>query len=306
MSLVEQALKKLQASRGGVAPSAEPARVPAPAPAPARATSNTGDTARHAALAAPVPARSDRVVAIDRDALRSAGLMPSAEAERVVTQQFRQIKRPLVANAVGRGATALPNGHIIMLASALPGDGKTFTSLNLALSMALEKDVRVLLVDADVAKMHISRALGVAGEPGLLDVLRDQSVDIESVILNTDVPNLSILPAGKPTETATELLASSRMADIIARFGAADRQRIVLFDTPPLLLTTESRVLASSAGQVVLVIGAGSTPQKAVFDALDLLGEGKPVSLVLNQCDEGSDQGYYDYYGQQAENAGAS
>jgi protein-tyrosine kinase len=301
MSLVEQALKKLQASRGGVAPSTEPARAPA-RPAPG---ANPGETARNAAIVAPVPPRSSRVVPVDRDALRRAALMPSAESERVVTQQFRQIKRPLVANALGRGAKQLPNGHIIMLASALPGDGKTFTSLNLALSIALEKDVRVLLVDADVAKVHLSRTLGVQNDTGLLDVLRDESLDVESVILDTDVPNLSVLPAGKPSETATELLASTRMADIVARLGAADRQRIVLFDTPPLLLTTESRALAASAGQIVLVIGAGATPQKAVFDALDLLGEGRPVSLVLNQCDEGSQQGYYDYYGQQqAESAG--
>jgi receptor protein-tyrosine kinase len=306
MSLVEQALKKLQASRGGVAPQPEArtaARSPTNAANPNIPVPGVGESARHAAISAPVPVRNGRVVAIDRPTLRASALLPSDEAERRVMQQFRQIKRPLVANALGRGTVQIPNGHIIMLASALPGDGKTFTSLNLALSIALEKDVRVLLVDADVAKMHISRSLGVQDEQGLLDVLRDQNLDVESVILNTDVPNLTILPAGKPSETATELLASRRMADIVARLGAADHQRIVLFDTPPLLLTTESRALATSAGQIVLVIGAGSTPQKAVFDALDLLDEGKSISLVLNQCNEGSAQGYYNYYGQQAENA---
>jgi receptor protein-tyrosine kinase len=305
MSLVEQALKKLQASRGGVAPQAEARAAARPATNPNIPIPGVGDTARHAAISAPVPVRDGRVVSIDHAALRAAALLPSLESERRVMQQFRQIKRTLVANALGRGTAPLPNGHIIMLASALPGDGKTFTSLNLALSIALEKDVRVLLVDADVAKMHISRSLGLMEGRGLLDVLRDKDLDVESVILDTDVPNLSILPAGKPSETATELLSSTRMSDIVARLGAADHQRIVLFDTPPLLLTTESRALATSAGQIVLVISAGSTPQKAVFDALDLLGEGKSISLVLNQSNEGAAQGYYNYYGQQAESAGA-
>jgi protein-tyrosine kinase len=301
MSLVEQALKKLQASRGGVAPVVEP-RISARGASPAQGP----ESARAAAIAAPVPARSTRVVQIDRTAMRSSGLLPSAGEERRIMQEFRQIKRPLLANAFGRGGTALPNGHIIMLASALPGDGKTFTAINLAHSIALEKDVSILLVDADVAKPHVSRTFGVQNEPGLLDVLRDEKMDVESVILDTDVPNLSILSAGSPCETATELLASARMADVVARLGAANRQRIVVFDSPPLLLTTEARALASVAGQIVLVIGASSTPQKAVFDALDMLGEGKSISLVLNQCDEGSQQGYFNYYGQQAEGSGTS
>jgi protein-tyrosine kinase len=284
MSLVEQALKKLQAARGGIAPAPAPVRPGAGGRPPAP-------------VGAPV-VRSTRVVTLNREQMRAAGVLPPPQEERRITQQFRQIKRPLVASALGRGAPQLPNGHLIMMASALPGDGKTFTSVNLALSLALETDVNIVLVDADVAKPHITRIFGVDGEPGLLDVLRDETLDAESVILATDVPNLSILPAGRPSETATELLASARMQTVAARLGSADRTRIVLFDSPPLLLTTESRALASVVGQIVLVIGAGSTPQKAVFDALDILGEGKNIGLVLNQCDENTHTGYYDYYGQ--------
>lgn len=291
MSLVEQALKKLQAARGGVAPQSEPRIETRAAPL----------TPVEAARSAPLPARPARIVVVDRPALRAAGVLPADVEERRITQEFRQVKRPLVANALGRGATQMQNGHLIMLASALPGDGKTFTSVNLALSIALEKDVRIVLVDADVAKPHISRIFNVQNEPGLLDVLRDETLDVESVILNTDVPNLCILPAGRPSETATELLASERMVEVVARLGAADRQRIVLFDSPPLLLTTESRALASVVGQIVLVVSAGVTPQKAVFDAIDLLGEGKSIGLVLNQCDDGGAPGYYNYYGQQNE-----
>jgi protein-tyrosine kinase len=284
MSLVEQALKKLQASRGGATPTA--------VPAPGRAAAS-----RAAPTAQPV-VRSTRVVHVNRDQMRAAGVFPQPAEERRIVQQFRQIKRPLVAGALGRGGPQLPNGHLIMMASALPGDGKTFTSVNLALSLALETDVSVVLVDADVAKPHITRIFGVGDEPGLLDVLRDESLDAESVVLSTDVPNLSIVPAGRPSETATELLASARMQAVAARLGSADATRIVVFDSPPLLLTTESRALSGAVGQIVLVVGAGSTPQKAVFDALDILGEGKQIGLVLNQCDENAHDGYYEYYGQ--------
>jgi protein-tyrosine kinase len=282
MSLVEQALKKLQAARGQA-----PARpVPSPAARP---------------VARP-PADPARIVKVNREALRAAGVLPPPQEERRIAQEYRQIKRPLVDNALGRGVKALQNGRLIMLASALPGDGKTFTSVNLALSLALEKDIQTLLIDADVAKPHISSLFGVQAEPGLLDVLRDEALDVESLILPTDVPGLSILPAGRPCETATELLASARMQAVVAQLSAAAANRIALFDSPPLLLTTESRALTGVVGQVVLIVGAGSTPQKAVLDAIDLVGEGRPVSLILNQCDENERSEYYQhYYGTTAE-----
>lgn len=287
MSLVEQALKKMQLARRDASPSPAGVVVPAAKSQPA----------------APLPPvqRSSRVVSIDRAELQAAGILPPEKDERLLAQDFRQIKRPLIAAALGAGRPALPNGHLIMLASALPGDGKTFTSVNLALSMALEKDVSVLLVDADVAKPHISRILGVSQEPGLLDVLRDETVDVESMVMSTNVPGLCVLPAGRHSENATELLASVRMATVASQISARDPRRIVLFDSPPLLLTTESRALSAAVGQIVLVVGAGVTPQKAVFEALEFLGEGKNISLVMNQSDERSRTGYYDYYGKNGE-----
>jgi exopolysaccharide/PEP-CTERM locus tyrosine autokinase len=284
MSLVERALKKMQAARPEPAQptgTTTPVRIPiAPKSEPA-----------------PTPAPT-RILHIDRDALRAAGVLLPAEEEHLSSQEYRQIKRPLIANALGRGVPQLANGHLIMLASALPGDGKTFTSINLALSLALEKDMRTLLVDADVAKPHISRILGVRDEPGLLDVLRDERTDDESLNIPTDKPGLSVLPAGRPSDTATELLASARMEALVAQIGARDSNRIVLFDSPPLLLTTESRALAGVVGQIVLVVRAGVTPQQAVFDSLELLGDGKSIGLVLNQSDEGRRSSYYGYYGQ--------
>ena len=280
MSLVERALKKLQESKAALPErdiNARNAAVHVPQ--------------QHSAKAV-VPGRT---VKIDRRALRAAGLLPPEEQERLLADQYRQIKRPLIANALGKGVDKVPNGHLIMMSSALPGEGKTFTSINLALSLAREKDVTVLLIDADVAKPHISRLFGVEHDPGLLDVLTDTALDVESLIVQTDVPGLSILSAGRQTETATELLASSRMEQVVARIGAHDRKRIVLVDSPPLLLTSESRVLADVVGQVVLVVRAGMTAQQSVLDAIDFLGEGKAIGLVLNQSENAPGGAYYGY-----------
>ncbi|MGH8188147.1 MAG: XrtA-associated tyrosine autokinase, partial [Steroidobacteraceae bacterium] len=248
-------------------------------------------------LGAPVY-RSDTLIRVDRRALRAEGLMPPEHQERVLADQYRQIKRPLIANAVGAGVPKLAHGQLIMMASAMPGEGKTFTSINLALSMALEKDVSVLLVDADVAKPHISRTFGVEHEPGLLDVLREESAQVDSFVIPTDVPGLSILPAGRRSDTATELLASRRMQQVAHNLAERDPSRLALIDSPPLLLTSESRALAQSVGQIVVVVRAGFTPQQAVLDGISYLGEGKFIGLVLNQSTVSAPGGYYYGYGE--------
>lgn len=307
MSLVERALKKIQESRAHAPASAAP--VPAGAPSntiPLQARPAAGQATPVSAAAAPrvsaiptlEPPRPTRTIRIDRDALRQAELLPPASQERQLAGEYRQIKRPLIANALGRGVPKVPNGHRIMIASAMPGEGKTFTSINLALSFAMEKDLSVVLVDADVAKAHLSRTFGVENELGLMDLLRDEHLDVESVILPTDVPGLSILPAGKASDTATEALASARMELIANHINARTPTRIVLFDSAPLLITSEAMALASVVGQIAMVVRAGVTPQSAVLDAIELLGEGKSIGLVLNQTDEYVRSGYYyQYYG---------
>jgi protein-tyrosine kinase len=290
MSLVERALKKLQESRGNTPPAASLPVQQRGAAAP------TAAAPAAATRAEPLP-RSSRVVTIDRASLRALELLPAETEERRLKQEYRQIKRPLIANALGRGVPELANGHVILVSSALPGDGKTFTTINLAFSMALEKDVSVLLVDADVAKRHVSRVMGIADEPGLLDVLRDDSVDVESKIIDTDTPGLSLLPAGRTSATATEYLASARMESVVKQLVANDPNRIVLVDSPPLLLTSESRALAGVCGQIVLVVRAGATPQQAVLEALQMLGEGRSIGLVLNGGSDENRSAYYGYYG---------
>jgi protein-tyrosine kinase len=233
-------------------------------------------------------------IAINRDAVRDAGYLPEADQDRQFADEYRQIKRPIIAAAYAASA-ALHSPRLVMMASALPGDGKTFTSINLALSLARERDSSVVLVDADAAKPHISRIFGVERSPGLLDALADDSLDIESLVLPTDVRGLSILPAGKAREGATELLGSARMTELVNRIIARNPRRIALFDTSPLLVSSESRAVAAVVGQVVMVVRAGKTPRKAVVEAIAALGAEKMAGLVLNQGRRGLTEGLYGY-----------
>jgi protein-tyrosine kinase len=182
-----------------------------------------------------------------------------------------------------------------MVTSALPGDGKTFTSINLALNMALERDISVLLIDCDVAKRHVSEIVGLKEEAGLLDALADESVDAESLIVQTHLRGLSILPAGKRREATAELLSSNRMRQIVANLAKRNPRRIVLLDSPPLLITNEGRTLVKIAGQVALVVRAGQTPRHAVQDALGLFDAQQAGGIILNQVQVTRLEGYYGY-----------
>ena len=285
MSLVERAIKKLQESQG--------ARPAADTPAPK--TPRPPQPNEAAVERAAPPIDTTRVVSIDRARLRDMNLLPPQKVERQIASQYQQIKRTLVASVLS--GTLGRASHVVMLASAIPGEGKTFTSINLALSLAREKDIEVLMVDGDVAKPHVSRIFGIEQERGLMDLLVHPDLHPNQVILRTDVPGLSLMSAGHSSETATELLASARMSEIIQQLAAPDGRRVVLLDSPPLLLSTEARALVPCAGQVVLVVGAESTSRTAVKDALAAIGEGRPVSLILNQSSLAPTEGYYGYYG---------
>jgi exopolysaccharide/PEP-CTERM locus tyrosine autokinase len=245
-------------------------------------------------LPPPVAAqRTDKRVTVSLAALRAQGLFPFPEQERRLSAEYRQIKRPILAAI--RGREAVPNGRLLVIASALPGEGKSFTSINLAMSLALEKDASVLLVDGDLAKSQVSRAFGVQEEPGLMDLLLNPSLDSATAIIPTSINGLSILPAGSECATTTELLTSSRMEEVVAELQSRDPTRIVLFDSPPLLLTSESRALIAIAGQIVIVVRAEQTTHAAVLDALAAVGTEKKVGLVLNHCELGAHQFYYGY-----------
>ena len=240
------------------------------------------------------PAQS-RVVELDLVRIAAAGIVtPDAPRSRIA-DEFRVIKRPLIINATGKGAAPIRNGNLIMVTSALPNEGKSFTAANLAMSIAMELDHTVLLVDADVAHPALPKMLGLPAAQGLLDVLVDEEVELRQVLLRTNVEKLSILTSGTQHPRATELLASDAMNRLLEDMASRYSDRIIIFDSPPLLVTTESRVLATHMGQVVVVVEAQHTTQSAVHQALATI-EACPVKLMmLNKGRAAANQGGYGY-----------
>ena len=225
-----------------------------------------------------------RQVEIDLSALSELGYLTPNSPRTAITDQFRVIKRPLLDNATGKGASKVTNGNLIMVTSSLPGEGKSFTAINLAMSIAMEVNHTVLLVDADVARPSVMSKLGLEPSPGLLDLLLNNSTDIADVLLKTNVPRLSLLPTGKPHPRANELLTSTAMTLLLEDLSNKYKDRIIIFDSPPLLLTTEARVLAAHMGQILMVVQAEKTLQSQVQHALSTI-ELCPVKLmVLNQA----------------------
>jgi receptor protein-tyrosine kinase len=236
-------------------------------------------------------------ILVDVAQLRANGLLAPDAEERLLAEQYRTIKRPLLRNAAATAEPPVANGTLIAVVSALSGEGKTFTCLNLCLSIARERDWSVVLVDADCSKPHLTRMFSAETQPGLIDLLRDPSKSFDSLVMPTDVPGLSFLPSGAHDHHASELLASKRMDEICAGL-ASDPDRIVVFDSSPLLLTTEATILAAKVGQVVFLVKANQTPQDAVTAALEKLDPAKAIGCVLNQSWSIRDLGEgYAYYG---------
>jgi exopolysaccharide/PEP-CTERM locus tyrosine autokinase len=285
--LVEQTIARLKKQQGKSEPSSTSGRGPSDQ-SPHRAApvlvddrfEDTSSLAKH--------------IVVDNAALRTSGYFPEQDRDRQFADQYRRIKQPLVDKALS-GAVRVGESRVIMVTSALPGDGKTFTSINLALSMALERDISVLLVDADVAKRHISEILSLDGQAGLLDALVDENLDAEALIVPTTTRGFSVLSAGHRVASTAELLSSNRMRKIVAGLCARNPRRIVLLDSPPLLVTNEARSLIKIAGQVVLVVRAGQTPRPAVQAAVALFDPQQAGGMVLNEVQGSAGEGYYGY-----------
>ena len=278
MSVIEKALGKMRETpaQAVAAPAAPVAPV---APAARAAPVDTGaTTARQRALHMP-PSR----LAPNPDIRLTDGMMDELGLRTIVAQQeyqrvseFRHVKRDLLG-AIRSGEA----NRIILVASALAGEGKSFSSANLARSIALEPDYTVLLIDGDVAKPRISHSLGVLDRKGLMNAIVEPGCDVETLILTTDIEGLQVLPAGASHEHATEHLASERMRAVLELLQEVPN-RIIVIDSLPILLTTEVRVLAPMAGQVLMVVRAESTPQSAVEQAVSILGQGVKTKLLLN------------------------
>jgi protein-tyrosine kinase len=249
-------------------------------------------TSAAAGIAPPAP----RYVDINLARLHQMGMVTYDGGRTSAAEDFRIIKRPLLRNALDAVKRGIPNGNLIVVTSALPGEGKTYCAINLAMSIAMEKDHTVLLVDADVARPSVLKVLGLGATPGLMDILLNDQMTLGEVILKTNIDTLSILPAGRSNKHATELLASQTMSALLVEIGSRYPDRIVIFDSPPLLLTSEASVLAAQMGQVLMVIESEATTQVAVKEALRRLDNCAHVSLICNKARSFPGGDYYGYY----------
>lgn len=296
MNLIEQATRRLEELRraGIQVPTAalEPSANGAPvmrvvdAPAP------------EAPVAEPANDRSigktSREVAIDLDRLAAQGYLTPMLSDRVLAEQIRVIKQAVLKNVEDAGARGLRR-NLVLVTSASAGEGKTFFSMNVAMSLAMEVDFHALLVDADVLRPSVLERYAIEPGPGLLDLAARPELDLSDVLLRTNVPKLSLLPAGKPSHKSSELLSSAYIDRLLTELSERYADRLVIFDAPPILVSSGTRHLASRVGQVIMVVQADGADSRTVTQAFDAVDACPLVSTVLNRSSL-PDPGAYGYY----------
>lgn len=234
---------------------------------------------------------------IDLKALEQQGFVSLSTQRRLINEEYRVIKRKLITNAFGQLAATLHHPNLIMVSSSRPGEGKTFSAINLALSIALEQDKTVLLVDADVLRPKVAKTLNVSHAVGLTDYLLDPEIKVADILLNTNVPRLKLVTAGTPHHLSTELLASDRMLRLAAEFANRYADRVVIFDAPPLLGVNETAVLATMCGQGVMVVEENKSRLAEIEQSVALLPSEMAVGFLINKAHRNQGKGYgYGYY----------
>ncbi|TDK65683.1 XrtA-associated tyrosine autokinase [Sapientia aquatica] len=311
MSIIEKAISKLDQNKNSAtevhaAPAstiAHPSAPPATPVTPIESPRAPIEAVKAQPSARQLEQPHSKKVEIDLEQLVKLGMVSPHTDRSNISEEFRRIKRPLLDKIFKDNNNDAKHKNLIMVTSSLPGEGKTFCAVNLAISIALELDHTVLLVDADVAKPSVGRYLKTTNEleenkAGLMDILLDKNLDLSDVMLRTNIDKLTLLRSGRNHKHATELLASHAMSTLLDEIATRYPDRVIIFDSPPLLLSTEARALASKMGQIALVVEAGSTTQNAVKDLLSQLKTNNNVSLIYNKAQPHEGTGFYgDYYG---------
>jgi len=308
MSIIEKALNKSDDKGESRQKSSRPAEAPrekTPPRTPTRTSPRRSELAREQPPLAdiaddhPTPTDPERLasrkdrpdfprttlkqITLNLARLDTAGIITPESKRDVLIEQFRTIKRPVLAKASTSSNTRVPNGNLVLVTSAIPDEGKTFIAVNLAMSIAMELDHTVLLVDADATKADTSQMFGIERSEGLTDYLAQPERALSEFLINTDIKNLTVLPAGRPRANVTELLSSDHMRHMIEEFSRRYTDRIVVIDSPPLLAASGAAVLLRLVGQTVFVVEAMRTPQRAVQEALSQLKSVHNVGIVLNK-----------------------
>lgn len=312
-SLLERAAQRLDTGATvPVPPPAHPAATPAAPPRPVidaappaipRASVLAPESATRPRKPAPSAEAADalrtsRRDEIDLEALREQGFILPDSPTTVIAEEFRIIKRQLLLNAMARGPNAIRNGNLILVCSSQPNEGKTFCAINLALSIASERDLTVMLIDADFAKPEILSTLGLEGGKGLLDLIIDPELDLADCLIRTNIDNFTVLPAGRQHNLTTELLASERMGAIVEDIAKRYPDRIIVIDSPPVLASSAAPVLAMHVGQTVYVVEAETTREPEIREGLGMLGSCRNIQLLLNKSRyQPGGRRYGTYYG---------
>jgi receptor protein-tyrosine kinase len=299
MSTIEKALAKQKAQADKTSTTEVVADNKVSAPSSNDTNSNDTNNEKTPAIANP----PKTLIELNKDTLEAKGFIYDTSSRRIMQEEFRSIKRKLINNAFGKVAKTLHHSNLIMITSSNPNEGKTFVSINLALSIALEQDKTVLLVDADVLRPSINNELEFSARNGLVEYLLAEVPSVKDIIYNTNIKNFKIIPAGKQHDLTNELLASDRMAALASELAERYPDRIVIFDCPPILGVTETPVLANLMGQAVVVVEESKTKIDDVIKATKQLNENLAIGLVMNKTLKSAKDtyGYYGYgYGKKA------
>jgi exopolysaccharide/PEP-CTERM locus tyrosine autokinase len=303
MSIIEKALERLEQSD---------IRTISGTRGPATATSNfprdasddgligsAWEATESLAPLAPTPLRTSQTVMLDLKALEKLGYLTPATMHLPRADEYRRIKRPVLVTAFSDAAKKVKNANLVAVTSSVEGEGKSYTSLNLAMSVATELDRTVLLVDTDVFKQSLTKTLNLTEHPGLTDFLRTEGADLADYLLRTNVPNLAFIPAGRLDYQIAELWGSGKMQQFMDELARRYPDRLVIFDTPPVLAHASTMVLTGMVGQVLLVVEAERTDQHLVTESLRVIGENVRVGLILNKTNQRESADYgYGYYSQ--------
>ena len=301
MNLIEQATRRLEElRRAGIQIPTAPLQATTPDAtvmrmAGAMPATNVPDVER-----APEPAndrsigKTSRQVTIDLDRLALQGYLTPLLSDRVLAEQIRVIKQAVLKNVEAAGERGLRR-NLVLVTSAVSGEGKTFFSMNLAMSLAMEVDRHALLVDADVLRPSVLQRYAIEPGPGLMELAARPELDVSDVLLRTSVPKLSVLPAGQPDQKSPELLSSAYIDRLLTELSERYADRLVIFDAPPILVSSGTRHLATRVGQVVMVVQADESDERSVAQAFEAVEACPIVSSVLNRCPS-PDAGVYDYY----------
>ncbi len=226
-----------------------------------------------------------RQIGLDIKLLEEQGYLTPNTKNRVMFEQYRRIKLTILQKAFPDNDDEAKN-NIVMVTSSLEGEGKSFTALNLSMSVAYEFNQTVLLIDADIVKKQNSTVLGLKDEPGLIDYLTGKVPNLNDLIVKTNIPNLNLLPAGVDSDRITELFNSKKMNQLVNELSSRYDDRLVIMDAPPLLQETSSDALKKLVHQIVFVIEAEKTPLQTIEKAYQIIAENKNVGVVLNKSNQ--------------------